>query len=195
MQSTSRLNYEIAKLSGYAVNKWYWIYASRAQSGLLATTQIVGIYDPQNDSFLVNKNDDWNQTYIIANLSAPTLAIYANGFKGFAQGFCGHLRGLAVMKGASLDLHSAYEYLAQRQSGGSLSSLKLFMPFDAETGPYAKDGSPNKYDGIFGSSVSVDSNDPVWEKVTFAFLKSFCTVKLLLLESKSWIALHGWRAA
>ncbi len=78
------------------------------------------------------------------------------------------------MRGTSLSLNSAYEYLAQRQEGGKLSNLLLFMPFDTTTGLYAIDGSPNNYNGIFGSSAYPDSNDPIWENVNFLFRTSFC---------------------
>ncbi len=71
------------------------------------------------------------------------------------------------MTGVSLSFAQAYEYLAQQQAGGSLSDLLLFMPFDAVTGQIALDGSPNTFNGIMGSTLLPDANDPTWETVVF----------------------------
>lgn len=160
-----RFNYEEASLSGYVLNKWYWIYVSRAISALLYSPQLVGIYDTQLASWVVNSNRNWALTYIIADLASSGLMVYANGFRGYAQGFCGKLRGLAIMKGVSLDFSVAYEYLAQKHGGGGLSNLLLFMPFDTKTGQIAKDRSSNNFDGTFGASPYPDENDPTWETV------------------------------
>ena len=163
---TSRYDYQETSLSNYVLNKWYWIYVARSQnSNLVNSVQNVGIYDPQQSGYVVSVSDNWGLSYSLASLSSTGFMIYVNGFQGYAQGFCGKLRGIVVVPGTSYSFANAYEYLAQNQAGGSVSDLLLFLPFDANSGQTVLDGSVNEYDGTLGSFPYPDANDPTWETV------------------------------
>ena len=128
-------NYQEGSLS-YVLNRWYWIYAGRTQNGLSSSDQYLGIYDPTIASFVFSITDSWSLLYTLADISSSGLMIYADGFQGFAEGFCGSLRGVVVMPGTAFtNFNTAFEYLGQKQSGGSLSDLLLYMPFNSKTGP------------------------------------------------------------
>lgn len=164
----NRFDYEVASLSGYVLNKWYWIFATRnsALLTLLSGIQYAGIYDTQTSSWVVQEADNsWTLGYYTSALNSAGFMVFANGFRGFAQGFCGKIRGLSVMPGVELTFAQGLEYMAQRQGGGSINALLLYLPFDSNTGQVARDRSSNAYHGTFGSSTYTDSNDPKWETV------------------------------
>lgn len=161
-----RSNYEQLNWGSYTVGKWYWIFCSRSQSsGLLSQVQYVGIYDPTISNYVKTESEDWGLLFYMASLSSSNFYVIANGFKPPALGFCGRLRGLIIMPGTSVPIASAYEFLGQQQGGAGLNKLVLFMPFDARTGQWAKDGSGSTNDGVLGSTPYTDLNDPAWEAV------------------------------
>lgn len=152
------------------MNKWYWIFASRVSSGLLGGNQCAGIYDPGTNGWLLQETDPWGLLIYIANLAASGFMVFVNGFNGVADGFCGKIRGISVMPGVALSFDQGFEYMSgQQPSTVGVSGFVLYMPFDAKTGQQAIDVSSNANEGIMGSSIIPDLNDPTWETVAFNF--------------------------
>lgn len=165
---SSRYNYEIASLSTYSLNKWYWVYTTRQSTSMLTVkSQRAGIYDPATANFIVSISHGWDEQYSPADFSSSGFMVFVNGFRGYARGFCGKLRGIAVATGVSLSFTEAHDYLAQRQEGARLDSLLLYLPLNSQTGQLAVDYSSNRMDGTMGSSLGPDQNDPIWEHVSF----------------------------
>lgn len=166
-----RYDYEAASLSSYSLNKWYWIYLSLKENPTLkAQDQLTGIYDPSVPNYILSDTQDWDNKYLYADFSTAGYMVYMNGFQGYGLGFCGKVRGMTVARGVQLSFANAYENMAQKQVGGKLSDLLLYLPLDSHGGNSVADYSNNGLYGQFGSLLYPDHNDPLWEQVSL-FIK------------------------
>ena len=176
-----RYNYEMASINNYVLSNWYWIYITRSHDFFwVGEGQTVAIYNPQTGSFPVTVTENWSTLPITKTAYfGSDFKVIVNGFKGVAQGFCGRLRGLTVLIGSTLSYMSAFEYLAQQQSGATINKLMLYYPFHSNTGQAAIDGSTHNYNGVFGATSEPETSDPIWETVilsAFIDLTNDCLV-------------------